>query len=265
MASSARHLRIKDRAVRSIAIAVSPPPATLAERRSILQLLEKHGPVEYFRAIPGKEAKFVSLMRDAAAVTKVTASSPHTVIVKTPNKSTTPGIERRKAGVGGFGTLLNVIEGRHSFKQEEQEDVEREFTVEVSPSPNYRHHSSASPTLSKPWPDFIQMQRSFISNTLYQSLPDTLATVGLKQWAPDFGAQPSKNPRASNRLALRNWTPSGFKRSEWKEEESAEDDELEDVELEHDTEQPTTEEENSPGLLNKTHEQQTNLSSSTEA
>lgn len=206
-------------------------------------------------------------MRDAAAVTKVTESSPHRVTLKAPSKSTTPANEKRKASVGGFGSLLNVIESRHSFKQDEQdeqEDAEREFTVEVSPSPDYRHHSSASPALTKPWPDFVKTQKSFISETLHQSLPDSLATMGLKHWVPDFGAQPSKG-RASDRLALRNWTPSKFKRSEGKEEESAENDQPEDAELEHDTEQPTTEEENSNSLLNKTHKQQTSLSSSTEA
>ncbi|RSL38649.1 hypothetical protein CEP53_014697 [Fusarium sp. AF-6] len=245
MASAARALRVEERAARSISIAVSPPPVTLAERRSILQLLEKHGPVEYFRAIPNKDASFVSLMRDAATVTKVTASSPHTVIVKTPTKSTTPANEKRKASAGGFGTLLNVIESRHTFKQENQEDAEREFTVEVSPSPDYRHHQSAWTTLSKPWPDFIKQQKSFISETLNQSLPDSLATTGLKQWAPDFGAQPSRNADAAARFALKNSIPSKFKPSGRKEEESAENEEPEAAELEDDIEQSTTEKENS--------------------
>jgi hypothetical protein len=45
-------VRVQETAKRSVSIAVSPPPVTLTERRSILQLLEKHGPVEHFRAIP---------------------------------------------------------------------------------------------------------------------------------------------------------------------------------------------------------------------
>lgn len=176
-------------------------------------------------------------MRDAATVTKVTASSPHTVIVKAPTKSTTPANEKRKASAGGFGTLLNVIESRHTFKQENQEDAEKEFTVEVSPSPDYRHHQSTRTTLNKPWPNFIKQQKSFISETLNQSLPDSLATTGLKQWAPDFGAQPSLNADAAARFAI----PSKFKRSNEKEEESAENDEPEDSGLEDDVEQSTTE------------------------
>lgn len=181
-------------------------------------------------------------MRDAAAVTKVTAGSPYTVTVQTPTKSTTPANEKRKASAGGFGTLLNVIESRHTFKQETQEDAEKEFTIEVSPSPDYRHHLSAKSMLSRPWPDFIKDQKSFISETLNQSLPDSLATTVLKQWAPDFGAKPSKNSNATVRFALRNIIPSKFNRSNAKEEESAENDEPEDVELEDDIEQPTEKE-----------------------
>lgn len=186
-------------------------------------------------------------MRDAAAATKVTASSPHRVTVQTPTKSTTPANEKLKASAGGFGTLLNVIESRHTFKQEQdnQEDAEREFTVEVSLSPDYRHHLSAKSTLSRPWPDFIKDQKSFISETLNQSLPDSLATTGLKHWAPDFGAQPSRDSNAAARFALRNGIPSKFRRSGGKEEVSAENDEPEDVEVEDDIEQPTTEKENS--------------------
>ncbi|WAO89657.1 Hypothetical protein NCS54_00705400 [Fusarium falciforme] len=244
-AQAARVVRAQETARRSVSIAVSPPPVTLTERRSILQLLEKHGPVEHFRAIPGKDASFISLMRDAAAATKVTTSSPYKVIVQTPTKSTTPANEKRKASAGGFGTLLNVIESRHTFKQDNQEDLERVFTVEVSPSPDYRHQLSAKSTLSRPWPDFIKDQKSFISETLNQSLPDSLATTGLKQWAPDFGAQPSRNSNAAARFALRNGIPSKFRRSGGKEEASAENDEPEDVELEDDIEQPTTEKEKS--------------------
>ncbi|KAM0420860.1 hypothetical protein ACHAPT_011390 [Fusarium lateritium] len=263
MSSATRALRIKDRASRSISIAVTPSPVTFAERRSILKLLEQHGPVEFFKVIPGKDASFVSLMRDAAAVTRVTADSPHKVTVKTPNKSTTPATERRKASVGGFGTLLNAIESPYSFEQDKPEEAEKEFTVEVSPSPDYRHHLSARPILNRPWPAFINKQKSFIAETLDQSLPDSLATTGLKHWDPDFGEQPSQNNKASDRLALRNWIPSKFRPFDGPKEQLAENDAPEDAELE-DIEQPA-EKEWPTSLLRKTRQHQTNLSSSTGA
>lgn len=37
---------------RSIRVMVSPAPATFAERRSILQVLERYGPVDMFRMSP---------------------------------------------------------------------------------------------------------------------------------------------------------------------------------------------------------------------
>lgn len=48
----ARQLRDRTLRERSIRVLVSPTPITFAERRSILQVLEQYGPVEFFKMLP---------------------------------------------------------------------------------------------------------------------------------------------------------------------------------------------------------------------
>lgn len=46
--------QIRDRALRerSIRVLVSPTPISFADRRSVLQVLEQYGPVEFFKMTP---------------------------------------------------------------------------------------------------------------------------------------------------------------------------------------------------------------------
>lgn len=48
----ARQLRDRTLRERSIRVLVSPTPITFAERRSVLQVLEQYGPVEFFKMLP---------------------------------------------------------------------------------------------------------------------------------------------------------------------------------------------------------------------
>lgn len=50
--NAARQVRDRVLGERSIRVLVTPTPITFAERRSVLQVLEQYGPVEFFRMTP---------------------------------------------------------------------------------------------------------------------------------------------------------------------------------------------------------------------
>ncbi|KAF4965199.1 hypothetical protein FZEAL_10791 [Fusarium zealandicum] len=210
MAHIARSVAVRARgelAERSISISVRPPPVTFAERRSILQALEQHGPVEFFKPVPGQDSTFISLMKESEAVTNALHSSPIKCIFPTPETSQTTAAAIKPAGTArSSGDFMTTIEKK-------QEASPKEFTIEVYAAPEYRHHVSTSSTLNRPWPDFVEKNDSFISKTLEQSLPGSMAAKGLKHWDPDLGKQPTLNSKMHERFQLRHWIPSRFKPS----------------------------------------------------
>lgn len=52
MVSSAMQRARQSLMGRSVTVHAFPPPISFAERRSILQVLQQHGPVEVFKLIP---------------------------------------------------------------------------------------------------------------------------------------------------------------------------------------------------------------------
>ncbi|KAM5352458.1 hypothetical protein ACJ41O_005181 [Fusarium nematophilum] len=215
----------KELTERSLAIKIWPAPVTFIERRAILQALERYGQVEFFKSSAGHDSIFVSLMKDSEAASRVASASPITfaVPISKPSRVTTLTKEP-EAPAGKFGPLVAAMMKEHSSRESDKQETSRgEFTLEVlPPAEGYRHHASGS--LSNPWPDFVDENKSFLSETLKQSLPGTMAARGLSHWDPDLGKQPVSNARMVGRLQLRNWIPSKFSpSSERPEQESTRD------------------------------------------
>ncbi|KAK7427859.1 hypothetical protein QQZ08_005632 [Neonectria magnoliae] len=179
-------------APRSISISVSPPPVNFAERRAVLQALKQHGGVEFFKSVPGHDSMFVSLMKDREAVSRLVTTSPFSYAVSIP----TSAPETALSGVysrDGLSKLKPVtkmkIQDKSSASGSSQESPEKEFTIQVWPHPEYRHHISSRSVLHRAWPDVIGKNDSFITKILKQSLPKTMVAKGLANWEPDLGKQ----------------------------------------------------------------------------
>ncbi|KAF4986915.1 hypothetical protein FDECE_15697 [Fusarium decemcellulare] len=220
MAHYARSAAIRAKselADRSISIFVSPAPINFVERRAVLRVLEQHGRVDFFKAIPGEKSIFVSLMKDSESVARIISHSPIKFTAAAFNyltKTNSP------VGTGTASTAGEASRWMTTFKKDDPSFITdgnetlTEFTAQVWPSPEYRHHASSASALSRPWPEFIDKTKSFISATLKQSLPGSMAAEGLKHWDPDFGKQQSPDSKKVDRLQSRKWVPSRFKSSE---------------------------------------------------
>ncbi|KAH7148585.1 hypothetical protein EDB81DRAFT_882999 [Dactylonectria macrodidyma] len=207
-------------APRSISITVSPPPVNFAERRSVLQVLERHGRVEFFKSVPGHDSMFISLMKEKEAASRLITTSPFSYAVSTPQTPETvlsdlnarqtlaksKPVTQMKAKDNSSSTTLSS----DSNDKTGRKSLQKEFKIEVWPHPTYRHHISSRSALHRSWPDFVSEDESFIAKTLKQSLPNTMAAKGLANWAPDLGKQPTAAPsklKMHERIQMLAWIP----------------------------------------------------------
>ncbi|KAM0344645.1 hypothetical protein ACHAPU_007240 [Fusarium lateritium] len=197
---AANKLRNRELGARTLYLQVSRAPVNFSERRSILRALEQHGPVEFFKLMPGQASLFVSVMKDSEGVTKAVSSSP--INVNVPVSSTEPT------------SFVQMKGSKAQFQnQESSKSQSTEFVVDVTESPNYKHQTSSNSLLNRVWPNFVEKDNSFASRTLQHSLPDTIAARGLKHWNVDFGKEATKDSKMVERLQRRDWIPSKIKDS----------------------------------------------------
>ncbi|KAH6985986.1 hypothetical protein BKA56DRAFT_670203 [Ilyonectria sp. MPI-CAGE-AT-0026] len=209
-------------APRSISILVSPPPVNFAERRSILQVLEQHGQVEFFKSVPGHDSMFISLMKDKEAASRLITTSPLSYAVSAPQKSPESVLSDLYAGktlIKSKPVTTLKKEGTSSLPTSSssnpdagtgEEAPQKEFKIQVWPHPTYRHHISSRSVLHRSWPDFIGKNESFITNALKQSLPNTMAAKGLANWEPDLGMQQTAavpKSKMHERVQMLSWLP----------------------------------------------------------
>ncbi|KAF7543239.1 hypothetical protein G7Z17_g10896 [Cylindrodendrum hubeiense] len=209
-------------APRSISILVSPPPVNFAERRSILQVLEQHGRVEFFKSVPGHDSMFISLMKDKEAASRLITTSPLSYVVSTPQsapETVLSDLNARQTLFKSKPVTRIKTEGASSSSstlssdpdpKAGQESPQKEFTVQIWPHPTYRHHISSRSALHRSWPDFVGESESFITKTLKQSLPKTMATKGLANWEPDLGKQQTaatSKSKMHERVQMLSWIP----------------------------------------------------------
>ncbi|KAL7814682.1 hypothetical protein V8C44DRAFT_37604 [Trichoderma aethiopicum] len=230
--NAARQVRDRVLGERSIRVLVTPTPITFAERRSVLQVLEQYGPVEFFRMTPGYHANFVSITKESTTAERLVASSPLTYKITEPVRSavediyvadldepesfsaaqpTITGEQQRNANPLSGGVNQRPGEG---LKQ-----GQREFMLEIFPVPEYNHRfAMAGSLLHGSWPEGYERDQSFIAKTLEQSLPNSIASRGLVHWmvrpSPRAVANDPrpKNPRKAKRLQIKEWLPSLMKK-----------------------------------------------------
>ncbi|KPM36298.1 hypothetical protein AK830_g10272 [Neonectria ditissima] len=191
-AAKASALARQQIAPRSISISVSPPPVNFAERRAVLQVLKQHGGVEFFKSVPGHDSMFISLMKDREAVSRLVTTSPFLYAVSIPKSAPETALSA-VYGRDGLSKLKPVTrvktQGTLASSESKQESPEKQFTIQVWPHPEYRHHISSRSVLHRAWPDVIGKNDSFITKILKQSLPKTMVAKGLANWEPDLGKQ----------------------------------------------------------------------------
>ncbi|KAM4063933.1 hypothetical protein HRG_007023 [Hirsutella rhossiliensis] len=195
---------------RSIRVLVTPTPLTFAERRSVLQVLEQHGPVEVFKMTPGFNANFMSVTKHSATASRLVASSPLTYSIPVPRETT----EVSLAGIdepAPFDAHPPLTSGAAASDRDSVPDSQyKEFKLNVFPEPDYQHRFAMAPSpLCQPWPPVYEQDRSFMAAVLKQSLPRTIAAKGLAHWFLDFN-KPAQSYKA-RRLQLKSWLPSKMK------------------------------------------------------
>ncbi|KAL6921950.1 hypothetical protein FSHL1_005918 [Fusarium sambucinum] len=187
---------------RSLYLWVWPAPVNSTERRSILKALQQHGPVEYFKWLPGQGSSkvlgsiYISLMKKSQDAAKAISSSPISITVPKSSTETTSVVK---------------INGRKAEfqKQDSSKTGSSEFVVEISETLTYRHEQSAKNSpLTRPWPEFVVKSPTLASKTLQHSLPDSIAAVGLRHWDVDLGVQEVADNKRFEREQMRNWLPS---------------------------------------------------------
>ncbi|KJZ79591.1 hypothetical protein HIM_01060 [Hirsutella minnesotensis 3608] len=193
---------------RSLRVLVSPTPMTFAERRSVLQALEQHGPVEVFRMTPGYHSNYISVTKDEATARRLVARSP--LIYRLPASR-----EQSDTSLADLDGRVAIAPGSPRFVSDsdpgpaEADGEAKSFTLEIFPQPDYQHSfaANASP-LRRSWPINYQFDRSFTATTLKQSLPRTMAAEGLAHWLFDTDVQTPPRMTRPKRLQLLNWLPS---------------------------------------------------------
>ncbi|PTB69766.1 hypothetical protein BBK36DRAFT_1188409 [Trichoderma citrinoviride] len=238
--NAARQVRDRVLSERSIRVLVTPTPITFAERRSVLQVLEQYGPVEFFKMTPaicgiimqGYHANFVSITKESTTAERLVASSPLTYKITEPVRSAVEDIYVADLDEPeSFSTAQPTITGEqrrnasplpNGINQRPEEGLkqgQREFMLEIFPVPEFNHRfAMAGSLLHGSWPEGYEGDQSFIATTLQQSLPKSIASKGLVHWmvgpsprmvAPDIRP---KNPRKERRLQIKGWLPSLMKK-----------------------------------------------------
>ncbi|ETS01162.1 hypothetical protein M419DRAFT_81218 [Trichoderma reesei RUT C-30] len=226
--NAARQVRDRVLSERSIRVLVTPTPITFAERRSVLQVLEQYGPVDFFRMTPGYHSNFVSITKESTTAERLVASSPLTYKITEPVRSPVEDIYVADLDEPeSFNTAQPTITGeqQRSANGSNQGPAEglkqgqREFMLEIFPLPEYNHRfAMAGSLLHGSWPEGYERDQSFIAKTLEQSLPNSIASKGLVHWmvrpSPRMVAADlrPKNPRKEKRLQIKEWLPSQIKK-----------------------------------------------------
>ncbi|TFB04070.1 hypothetical protein CCMA1212_003702 [Trichoderma ghanense] len=230
--NAARQIRDRVLSERSIRVLVTPTPITFAERRSVLQVLEQYGPVEFFRMTPGYHANFVSITKESTTAERLVSSSPLTYKITEPVRSAVEDIyvadlDEPESFNAAQPTITGeqqrnaspLPNGPNQPPEEGQKQGQREFMLEIFPLPEYNHRfAMAGSLLHGSWPEGYERDQSFMAKTLEQSLPNSIASKGLVHWmvrpSPRVvAADPRpKNPRKERRLQIKEWLPSQMKK-----------------------------------------------------
>ncbi|PTB39033.1 hypothetical protein M441DRAFT_29327 [Trichoderma asperellum CBS 433.97] len=214
----ARQLRDRTLRERSIRVLVSPTPITFAERRSVLQVLEQYGPVEFFKMLPTHYSQYVSITKESTTAERLVASSPLTYKITEPTRKAAEDIYVADLDEPeGFNTLQPTVTGERTNNASsglngDPKQGQTEFKIHIFPAPEHNHRfAMAGSPLHIPWPDAYEQEQSFIATTLKQSLPKSIASTGLVHWLVSEGSA-VRMERKVKRKRIREWLPSKMKK-----------------------------------------------------
>ncbi|KFA65978.1 hypothetical protein S40285_10507 [Stachybotrys chlorohalonatus IBT 40285] len=195
---------------RSLRVLVSPPPITFAERRSVLQVLEQHGPIEFFQLAQGYQSNFVSVAQSIHTANKLVSNSPLTYAMSTPRTDINPAIADLEES-----TKFDELKISHAESQDDGGE-QKEFKLHIYPDPDYNHEfSMTNDPLYDTWPRGYDKNRTFTTSTLEQTLPHNVARKGLSHWLTDFPPMAlvtkKEGLKKERRLQLKAWVPSTMK------------------------------------------------------
>lgn len=166
---------------------------------------------------------FISVMRDDDSTTRLVSLSPLRYVVSVP-RTKQVGI-RDLLGPDKFSNTspsaalkvpaTDTSKPSQTNEGEVSDAVEKEFTMNASLNPRYRHQMTGDGlNLQMSWPEFYDENNSFATQILKQSLPDTLAAKGLAHWNVDLGqkwSDTADKARADERIQLSKWIPGKLK------------------------------------------------------
>ncbi|CAH0024328.1 unnamed protein product [Clonostachys rhizophaga] len=191
---------------RSFRVLVSPTPVTFAERRSILQVLEQHGPIEVFKRTPDYHANFISVAKTPETASKLLAASPMTYTLEqgdSPDLSFSDLAQPRRLD----GTKPTINASRSGVNQAVTSEERRTFQINIYAERDYNHAGTfANTQLHQSWPKNLAQGETFMSSTLAQSLPNNVAKAGLSRWDGDADTR-TPIPKITSRRTTSNWVP----------------------------------------------------------
>ncbi|KAL2128119.1 hypothetical protein VTI74DRAFT_9629 [Chaetomium olivicolor] len=146
---------------RTLLVKVTPAPATLPERRAVLQVLKKHGEVEVFKRLLDP-SHFISVVESGSVANKLLLNSPLKFDFIAPRSHRDPAVAAR-----------STLEPKT-------------FHVRVLEKPEYAHRTRIRQSLIYgPWPqppDTVFTEHSLPRAILRRIVPRDMAWKGLIDW-----------------------------------------------------------------------------------
>ncbi|ATY66126.1 hypothetical protein A9K55_001334 [Cordyceps militaris] len=200
---------------RSLRIMISPAPATFAERRSILQVLQKYGPVDIFRRENQEAHRYISVTRNEDTAKALAHLSPIACRISLPRIEPAKRARQLQSLAAPpahprieFQTQANRADSARAEEPETEQqpgasdgETTREFVLTIGPARDFDHGKAATrATEHARWPEGYEADQSFAVLALRDTLPDTLQKKGLCYW--HVRPAPADAPRDTMRQRL---------------------------------------------------------------
>lgn len=166
-------------------------------------------------------SQYVSITKEPTTAERLVASSPLTYKVTEPTRKAVEDIYVADLDeIEGFSTLQPTVTGEQTNSVSPRSDGlnddptqgQKEFKIHIFPAPDYNHRfAMAGSPLHIPWTDAYEQEQSFIATTLKQSLPKSIASVGLAHWLVSDGSA-LRMERKVKMKRIREWLPSKMKK-----------------------------------------------------
>ncbi|KAG9252114.1 uncharacterized protein F5Z01DRAFT_250594 [Emericellopsis atlantica] len=195
-------------APRTIGICVEPCPITFAERRAVLQVLQREAPIEVFKRYLTEADKFIAVTKTTDAAERLIASSPKSYTVQTPTQPNPIFLDLKKSKhtpdpVISDTIISDPVESDSSSQRPEEATT---FTITISPKNSQHADQGFYDPLQGSWPHQFTEFDTYTSSMLKQSLPSNMAATGLAHWGM-LESVKRKDTHEQERMEARKWIP----------------------------------------------------------